>query len=52
MTRDTDPTGEGTREEEQAEEAGIGGGDDKVDLAYKGPGVLDPHMDGPLAQPA
>jgi hypothetical protein len=27
MTHDTDPTGEDTREEEQAEEAGIGGGD-------------------------
>ena len=27
MTHDTDPTGEGPREEEQAEEAGIGGGD-------------------------
>jgi len=29
MTHDTDPTGEDTREEEQAEEAGIGGGDDR-----------------------
>ena len=27
MTHDTDFTGEDTREEEQAEEAGIGGGD-------------------------
>jgi len=25
-TNDTDPNGEGTREEEQAEEAGLGGG--------------------------
>ncbi len=27
MNHDNDPTGEGTREEEQAAEAGIGGGD-------------------------
>ncbi len=25
---------------------------EKADLAYKGSGVIDPHMDGPIAQPA
>jgi hypothetical protein len=25
---------------------------DLVDLAYKDPGVIDPHMDGAIAQPA
>ena len=25
---------------------------EQADLAYKGPGVIDPYMDGPIAQPA
>ncbi len=39
-------------EDEQEEEAGIGEGYGLEDLAYKGPRVLDPHMDGSIAQPA
>jgi hypothetical protein len=52
MTHDTDHTVEGTREDEQVEEAEIGGGIRIVVLAYEGLGVIDPHMNGPIAQPA
>jgi hypothetical protein len=29
-----------------------GEGKKSVDLAYKGTGFIDPHTDGPIAQPA
>jgi hypothetical protein len=45
-----------TREEEQEEEARLGVEKEdhviQVDMAYEGPGVLDPQTDGPIAHPA
>ena len=53
VAHNTDPKEEGRREDEQAEDDGLGGGGIRlVDLAYEGPGVVDLHMDGPIAQPA
>ena len=44
MTHDTDPTGEGTRENEQAEEAGLGGGDGLGGLGLqRSRGLRPPH---------
>ena len=52
VTHNTDPKEEGAREDEQAKEDGLGGGIKLVDVAYEGPRVVDPHMDGPIAHPA
>jgi hypothetical protein len=53
VTHSTDHKEEDKREDEQAEEDGLRwGGIRLVDLTYEGPGVVNPHMDEPIAQPA
>ena len=52
--RHTTPTPKGKVQEERSKWRRLeqGEGKDYVDLAYKGPWIIDPRMDGPIAQPA
>ncbi len=53
MTHNTDHIVESTREDEQAEEAGSDGGIRLVKLVEdEGLGVVDSHLNAPIAQPA
>ena len=53
-TLTTTPTTQWKLQEKTSKRKGLegGGGIRIVELAYKGPGVIEPHKDEPTAQPA